>query len=305
MTRQAFAAMAAGGPVLLDGATGSNLRAAGMPVGVPPERWVLDHPSALLDLQRAYVDAGSRILMAPTFSANRPALDRFGLAGELGALNAALVGLTREAAGGRALVAGDVTTSGKVPDAAPDYTYADALALYREPLGPISYGEAYDVYREQMESLAEAGADLLAVETLMGIDEAAAALDAAGAVCGLPVLCSFSVEADGTVPFGGTALEALLTAQELGAAAVGVNCSVGPDQLEAVVRTLAEAAAVPVIAKPNAGLPVIDELGRAVYTMGPRDFARHMAVLARAGASLLGGCCGSAPDYIRALAEVL
>ena len=289
MTRQAFAAMAAGGPVLLDGATGSNLRAAGMPVGVPPERWVLDHPTALLDLQRAYVDAGSRILMAPTFSANRPALDRFGLAGELGALNAALVGLTREAAGGRALVAGDLSTLGQP----------------LEPLGPISYGEAYDVYREQMEALAEAGADLLAVETLMGIDEAAAALDAAGAVCGLPVLCSFSVEADGTVPFGGTALEALLTAQELGAAAVGVNCSVGPDQLEAVVRTLAEAAAVPVIAKPNAGLPVIDELGRAVYTMGPRAFARHMAVLARAGASLLGGCCGSAPDYIRALAEVL
>ena len=276
MTRQAFAAMAAGGPVLLDGATGSNLRAAGMPVGVPPERWVLDHPSALLDLQRAYVDAGSRILMAPTFSANRPALDRFGLAGELGALNAALVGR-------------DLSTLGQP----------------LEPLGPISYGEAYDVYREQMEALAEAGADLLAVETLMGIDEAAAALDAAGAVCGLPVLCSFSVEADGTVPFGGTALEALLTAQELGASAVGVNCSVGPDQLEAVVRTLAEAAAVPVIAKPNAGLPVIDELGRAVYTMGPRDFARHMAVLARAGASLLGGCCGSAPDYIRALAEVL
>ena len=289
MTRQAFAAMAAGGPVLLDGATGSNLRAAGMPVGVPPERWVLDHPTALLDLQRAYVDAGSRILMAPTFSANRPALDRFGLAGELGSLNAALVGLTREAAGGRALVAGDLSTLGQP----------------LEPLGPISYGEAYDVYREQMEALAEAGADLLAVETLMGIDEAAAALDAAGAVCGLPVLCSFSVEADGTVPFGGTALEALLTAQELGASAVGVNCSVGPDQLEAVVRTLAEAAAVPVIAKPNAGLPVIDELGRAVYTMGPRDFARHRAVLARAGASLLGGCCGSAPDYIRALAEVL
>ena len=217
MTKEEFSRLAARGPVLLDGATGSNLRAAGMPVGVPPERWVLEHPTALLDLQRAYVDAGSRILMAPTFSANRPALDRFGLAGELGALNAALVGLTREAAGGRALVAGDLSTLGQP----------------LEPLGPISYGEAYDVYREQMEALAEAGADLLAVETLMGIDEAAAALDAAG---GLPVLCSFSVEADGTVPFGGTALEALLTAQELGASAVGVNCSVGPDQLEAVLH---------------------------------------------------------------------
>lgn len=289
MTRQAFAALAAGGPVLLDGATGSNLRTAGMPVGVPPERWVLDHPAALLTLQRAYVDAGSRILMAPTFSANRLALDRFGLAGELGPLNTALVRLTREAAGGRALVAGDLSTLGQP----------------MEPLGPISYGEAYDVYREQMEALAEAGADLLAVETLMGIDEAAAALDAAGAACGLPVLCTFSVEADGTIPFGGTALEALLTAQELGAAAVGVNCSVGPDQLEAVIRTLAEAAAVPVVAKPNAGLPVMDAQGQAIYSMGPRDFARHMAVLARAGASLLGGCCGSTPDYIRALAEVL
>ena len=289
MTRQAFAAMAAGGPVLLDGATGSNLRTAGMPVGVPPERWVLDHPAALLTLQRAYVDAGSRILMAPTFSANRLALDRFGLAGELGPLNTALVRLTREAAGGRALVAGDLSTLGQP----------------MEPLGPISYGEAYDVYREQMEALAEAGADLLAVETLMGIDEAAAALDAAGAACGLPVLCTFSVEADGTIPFGGTALEALLTAQELGAAAVGVNCSVGPDQLEAVIRTLAEAASAPVVAKPNAGLPMMDAQGQAIYSMGPRDFARHMAVLARAGASLLGGCCGSAPDYIRALAEVL
>ena len=289
MTRQAFAALAAGGPVLLDGATGSNLRTAGMPVGVPPERWVLDPPAALLTLQRAYVDAGSRILMAPTFSANRLALDRFGLAGELGPLNTALVRLTREAAGGRALVAGDLSTLGQP----------------MEPLGPISYGEAYDVYREQMEALAEAGADLLAVETLMGIDEAAAALDAAGAACGLPVLCTFSVEADGTIPFGGTALEALLTAQELGAAAVGVNCSVGPDQLEAVIRTLAEAASAPVVAKPNAGLPVMDAQGQAIYSMGPRDFARHMAVLARAGASLLGGCCGSTPDYIRALAEVL
>ncbi len=289
MTRQAFAALAAGGPVLLDGATGSNLRTAGMPVGVPPERWVLAPPAALLTLQRAYVDAGSRILMAPTFSANRLALDRFGLAGELGPLNTALVRLTREAAGGRALVAGDLSTLGQP----------------MEPLGPISYGEAYDVYREQMEALAEAGADLLAVETLMGIDEAAAALDAAGAACGLPVLCTFSVEADGTIPFGGTALEALLTAQELGAAAVGVNCSVGPDQLEAVIRTLAEAASAPVVAKPNAGLPVMDAQGQAIYSMGPRDFARHMAVLARAGASLLGGCCGSTPDYIRALAEVL
>ena len=288
MTREEFAAAAGQGPMLLDGATGSNLRAAGMPVGVSPEVWVLEHPEALLSLQRAYVDAGSRILMAPTFSANRRALAGFGLQERLGELNGALVRLTREAAGGRALTAGDVSTLGQP----------------LEPLGRISYQEAYDVYREQMEALAEAGVDLVAVETLMGADEAAAALDAA-AGCGLPALCSFSVEADGALPFGGTALEALLTAQELGASAVGVNCSVGPDQLESVVRSLAASAHVPVIAKPNAGIPAINELGQAVYSMGPADFARHMKVLAQAGASLLGGCCGTTPAYIRALGEVL
>lgn len=289
MTRQAFAAMAAGGPVLLDGATGSNLRAAGMPVGVPPERWVLEHPTALLDLQRAYVDAGSRILMAPTFSANRPALDRFGLAGELGALNAALVGLTREAAGGRALVAGDVTTSGKVPDAAPDYTYADALALYRE----------------QIAALDAAGVDLIVVETMFSAAEAMAAVEAAGEVCALPVLCTLTVEADGSLFSGGTAAEAAAALEALGADAVGINCSVGPDQLEAVISSIRGAVGVPVAAKPNAGMPSILPDGQVAYSMGPEDFARHMGALRRAGASVLGGCCGTTPEHIRALRALL
>ena len=288
MTKEEFSRLAARGPVLLDGATGSNLRAAGMPVGVSPEAWVLDHPEVLLDLQRGFVEAGSRIIMAPTFSANRLSLRHFGLEERTGELNAALTALSKEAAGGRALVAGDLSTMGRP----------------LEPAGDMSYGEAYDVYREQMEALAEAGADILAVETLMGMDEAAAALDA-GAALGLPVMVSFSAEADGGLLFGGTAWEAAAMAQELGAAAVGVNCSVGPDQLEAVIRSIRAAVDIPVIAKPNAGLPVMDAQGQAIYSMGPRDFARHMAVLARAGASLLGGCCGSTPDYIRALAEVL
>ena len=189
---------------------------------------------------------------------------------------------------GRALVAGDLSTMGRP----------------LEPAGDMSYGEAYDVYREQMEALAEAGADILAVETLMGMDEAAAALDA-GAALGLPVMVSFSAEADGGLLFGGTAWEAAAMAQELGAAAVGVNCSVGPDQLEAVIRSIRAAVDIPVIAKPNAGLPVMDERGQARYNMGPADFVRHMLVLAEAGAGLLGGCCGTTPDYIRRLAAAL
>lgn len=288
MTRQVFLDLTAQGVVLLDGATGSNLRAAGMPVGVSPELWVLEHPEVLLDLQRSYVVAGSQIIMAPTFSANRLSLKNFGLEDRLGELNTALVALSKEAAGGQALVAGDLSTLGRP----------------LEPVGEMPYGEAYNVYREQMEALADAGADLLAVETLMGADEALAALDAAAGL-ELPVLVSFSAEADGGVLFGGTVWDAAAMAQEMGASAVGVNCSVGPDQLESVIRSIRAAVDIPVIAKPNAGLPVMDEHGQAHYSMGPEAFARHVCVLAEVGANLLGGCCGSTPSYIRRLNESL
>lgn len=288
MRKQALIDLAAGGTVLLDGATGTNLRAAGMPVGVPPELWVLEHPQALLELQRGYVDAGSRVLCAPTFSANRLGLQHFGLEERVGELNRALAALTRQAAGGRALVAGDLSTLGRP----------------LEPAGDLSYSQAYGVYREQMEALKAAGVDLLAVETLMGGDEALAALDAA-ADLDLAVWCSFSAEADGSLLFGGAVRDAAAAAQELGAAAVGVNCSVGPDQLEAVVRSLAQAVQIPVVAKPNAGLPVMDAAGQAHYSMGPAAFAGHMCTLRGAGASLLGGCCGTTPAYIRSLAQAL
>lgn len=285
MTREKFDLLTAQGTVLLDGATGSSLRSAGMPVGVPTEIWALEHPEVLLDLQKGYVSAGSRIICAPTFSANRLSLERFGLAEKAGELNRKLVELSKRAADGKALVAGDISTMGRP----------------LEPVGDLSYGRAYDVYREQMEALAAAGADLFLIETLMGIDEAAAALDAASHF-DLPALCSFSVEADGGILFGGTAAEAAVTAQEMGAAAAGVNCSVGPDQLEAAVRAIRAAVDIPVIAKPNAGLPVIDERGQAHYSMGPADFARHMSVLMAAGAGVVGGCCGTTPEYIRQLA---
>lgn len=288
MTKQEFRELAERGTIFLDGATGSNLRSAGMPVGVSPELWVLEHPEVLLELQRGYVEAGSMVVMAPTFSANRLGLKGFGLEGRLGELNARLVALSKEAAGGKALVAGDLSTMGRPLD----------------PVGDMAYGEAYDVYREQMEVLAEAGADLLAVETLMGTDEALAALDAAAGL-DLPVLVSFSVEADGGVMFGGTAWEAAVMAQEMGASAVGVNCSVGPDQLESVIRAVRAAVEIPVIAKPNAGLPVMDEAGQAHYSMGSGEFAGYTCILAEAGAGVLGGCCGTTPDYIRQLKEAL
>ena len=288
MTRDAFAQLAAQGVILLDGATGSNLMAAGKPRGMCTEQWVLDHPQILQDLQRAYVAAGSQVVYAPTFGANRYSLSAFGLEHQTREMNRRLVALCREGIGRTALIAGDITTTGKM-----------------QPQGDLTYDDLLDIYKEQIESLAEAGVDLLVAETMLGVDETMAALDAASAVCDLPMMCSLTLEADGTALFGGSAVEAVITLQEMGACAVGLNCSVGPDQLKSVVSEMKKAAKVPVIAKPNAGMPSITETGEAVYSMDAPRFAAAMLELVEAGAGVIGGCCGTTPDYIRLLKEAL
>ena len=288
MTRDAFAQLAAQGVILLDGATGSNLMAAGKPRGMCTEQWVLDHPQILQDLQRAYVAAGSQVVYAPTFGANRYSLSAFGLEHQTREMNRRLVALCREGIGQTALIAGDITTTGKM-----------------QPQGDLTYDDLLDIYKEQIESLAEAGVDLLVAETMLGVDETMAALDAASAVCDLPMMCSLTLEADGTALFGGSAVEAVITLQEMGACAVGLNCSVGPDQLKSVVSEMKKAARVPVIAKPNAGMPSITETGEAVYSMDAPRFAAAMLELVEAGAGVIGGCCGTTPDYIRLLKEAL
>ena len=287
MTNEAFQALLACGPVLLDGATGSNLMRAGMPRGICTEVWVTEHPEPLLALQRDYIAAGSQIIYAPTFCANRRGLARCGRENDVALLNRQLVALSLEAADGHALVAGDLTTTG-VP---------------LEPAGTMTYHELFEIYTEQITALAEAGADLLVVETMLGIDEMTVALEAAQSVCALPVLCSMTVQADGSGYFGGTCVEAVETLQELGAAAVGINCSTGPDQLESLVRNMRQAAKVPLLVKPNAGMPEISPEGEAIYSMGPAAFAQHMRTLIDAGAALVGGCCGTDPRYISALRD--
>lgn len=277
------------GVVLLDGATGSNLMKAGLPRGVSAEQWVTEHPDVLQELQRAYVEAGSKIVYAPTFAANRISLANFGLESQVEQLNTRLVKISREAVEGRAFVAGDLTTTGQL----------------MEPKGDMTYEKLYHAYQEQVRALADAGADLLVAETMLSVEETIVALDAAQSVCQLPVMCTLSLEADGTAMYGGSAVEAVVTLQEMGAAAVGLNCSVGPDQLESVVRNMKEAATVPVIAKPNAGMPSINEKGEAVYSMNEDDFARYTKILVEAGAGIVGGCCGTTPDYIRKLAQIL
>ena len=285
MTKQEFKILCEKKIVLLDGATGSNLMKAGMPRGVCTEQWVQENPQALLKLQRAYVRAGSDIIYAPTFSANRHSLARHGLQSQVRSLNRELLALSKEAAGEKALVAGDLTTTG-VP---------------LEPMGTMKYDELFSIYQEQISVLYEAGADLLVVETMLAVDETAVALEAAQSVCELPVMCSLTVQADGTAYFGGDCIEAVQTLQELGASAVGINCSCGPEQLGSIVRNMKKAAKVPLLVKPNAGMPVISDQGEAIYPMGAEEFAEHMQALVAAGANLIGGCCGTSPEFIAAL----
>lgn len=289
MTRQEFDELTKKGVVLLDGATGSNLRKAGMPVGISSEQWVLENPKVLQELQSAYVEAGSQIVYAPTFAANRISLRNFNLQDRVVELNTKLVKISKDGVGSRALVAGDLTTTGQL----------------LEPQGNLTYDALYQAYREQIKALVDAGVDLIGAETMLGVDETVVALDAAQSVCDIPMMCSLTLEADGTAMYGGNAVEAVMTLQEMGAAAVGLNCSVGPDQLESVVANMKAVAKVPIIAKPNAGMPVINEKGEAIYDMNADDFARHAKRLVEVGAGIVGGCCGTTPEYIRKLAEVL
>ena len=283
MTREEFKAWTAGGPVLLDGATGSNLMKAGMPRGVCTELWVLEHPEIVLELQRNYREAGSQVILAPTFSANRVSLTDRGVGERLKEINERLLAITKEAAAGKAYVAGDMTTIGR----------ADA-----------DYAMLLGIYREQAEALAEGGADLIMVETMLGLEETMAALEGCREACGLPVLCSLTIESDGSLFFGGNIFDAAEALAQMGADAVGVNCSTGPDKLEPVIRNIKERVDVPVLAKPNAGMPVITDTGEAVYSMGADQFAAYMETLVEAGAGIIGGCCGTTPEYIRKVAEL-
>ncbi|HIV23482.1 MAG TPA: homocysteine S-methyltransferase family protein [Candidatus Merdiplasma excrementigallinarum] len=284
MTREEFETLTGQGIVYLDGACGSNLYLAGMPRGICAEQWILEHEQVMMDLQRGYVEAGSQMIYAPTFGANRAALSLYGLEKQIREYNSRLVDLSRRAVGDRALVGGDLSPTGKVLTSQGGETEVD---------------EVYEIYREQIACLAEEGVDFLVAETMLSVEETMIALDAAQSVCQLPVLCSLTLEADGNALYGGNGVEAVETLQDMGASAVGVNCSVGPDQLENVIRNMKRAARIPILAKPNAGLPLMDEQGNAHYSMGPREFALHMKKLVQAGASLIGGCCGTTPEYIK------
>lgn len=284
MTKREFAALADEKIIFLDGATGSNLMKAGMPSGVCPEEWILAHEHVLIDLQKEYVQAGTNILYAPTFSANRIKLAEYGLESKQKEMIHALVALSKKAAEGKALVAGDLTMTG------------EQLA----PTGTLQFEDLINVYKEQISYMVEAGVDLLVVETMMSLQETRAAVIAAKEVCNLPVMATLTFESDGRTLFGTDALTAAVVLEALGVDAVGLNCSTGPDKMVELIKSVACAVNIPIIAKPNAGLPFVKD-GVTCYDMDADTFTEQMKSLIEAGATVLGGCCGTTPEFIKGI----
>lgn len=245
----------------------------------------------MLQLQKDYVQAGTNILYAPTFTANRVKLAEYHLEKNMTSMIRDLVAISKKAAestpGHPVYVAGDLTMTGE----------------QLKPMGKMNLETLIDIYKEQILCLVDAGADLLVVETMMSLAETRAALIAAKEVCDLPVIATLTFEADGRTLFGTDAKTAAIVLESLGASAIGANCSTGPAQMENIISEMVSHTRIPVIAKPNAGLPFLDENGTTCYNMEAEEFAEEMEVLVNAGATILGGCCGTTPEFIRQIHE--
>ena len=278
---------------ILDGATGSNLQKAGMKSGECPEQWILNHPDIFIDLQKKYIGAGSDAVYAPTFTSTRVKLDEYGLGAKQREYVGKLVGLSKQAVeesrtDRKIYVLGDISMTG----------------LQIQPLGTRPFEELVDIYKEQVTLSVEAGVDGFVIETMMSLQEARAAVLAVKESCDLPVFVTMTFQEDGRTLYGTSPETAMVVLQEMGVDAVGINCSTGPDKMVDAVKSMKRYAKVPVIVKPNAGLPALVD-GETVYDMGPDEFARAMKKLAEAGATVLGGCCGTTPEHICCLKEAL
>ena len=284
MNRQEFRRLAESKILLLDGATGTELAKRGMPTGVAPEAWVAEHPEAISAIHREYFASGSDIVYAPTFGANPLKLAEFGLEAETERLNEKLVSICRAANPGK-FVFGDVAPTGRLV----------------EPYGELGFETCINAYKRQIAALVSAGADGIAVETMMDLQEARAALIAAREVAPeVPVIVTMTFELGGRTLTGNPPEAALVTLQSLGADAFGCNCSTGPAEMAGLIRAMKPYADVPLVAKPNAGVPHLRD-GKTVFDLGPDEFAAETARLVEAGASIVGGCCGTTPAHIAAL----
>lgn len=278
----------AGETLVADGATGTNLQGRGLGKGVPSETWVLERPEQIIQLHRDFIAAGSDIVLTCTFGGSSIRMDHIGLAGKTLDVNRQAVALAREAAQGTAvLVAGSIGPTGQM----------------LKPLGLLDEADAFKAFAEQAKILAEAGADLLVIETQFDLNEASTAIKAAQSVCSLPLVCSFSYDRGTRTMMG---LKPALAGKEvtaLGVSAVGINCGRGLDENLKVLQELKQATDLPIWFKPNAGLPTVDAQGESVYGVTPEMMGSQVAEWIAAGARIVGGCCGTSPAHLQKIAQ--
>ena len=272
--------------LILDGATGTELQKQGMPNGVCPEQWVIEHPESIIKVQRAYVDAGADVVYSCTLGANRIKLEEFGLGDRCYELNTQLAQLSRKAVGPDKLVAGDISATGR----------------FVEPFGDLNFEDAVEVYKEQAHGLVDGGVDFFVIETMIDIQEMRAAVLAVKETCDLPIIASMTFSEEGHTLTGSDPVSALVTLQSLGAHVVGCNCSTGPDVMLEFIKPIKPYATVPLIAKPNAGLPKLVD-GKTCFDMSSGEFSGFVGDFIEAGVNMIGGCCGTSPAYIEKVAE--
>jgi methionine synthase I (cobalamin-dependent) len=276
--------------IVADGATGTMLQKAGLPAGTSPDRWVLENPDPIRNLQRAYVEAGSDLIIACTFGANRARLKHAGLVDQLAEVNQRAVQIAREVAGDQAYVAGDIGPTGEL------------LA----PIGKLTYDQALEIFAEQAAVLAQTGVDVIYVETMSDLNEMKAAVAGAQQTApDIPIFATFSFDHHGRTNMGVKPEQAAEALQALGVAAFGANCGATLEMTEGAVAKIHEAAPQALlIAKPNAGKPHM--VGReTVYDATPEDMAEYAEKFVALGARVVGGCCGSTPEHIAAIATAV
>ncbi len=279
-----------GGVVVADGAMGTMLQAAGLPPGEAPEVWLLENAEAVCGVHRAYVEAGSDLILTCTFGGTRARLEQAGLGDRVAEVNRRAVEIAREAVGGVGYVAGDI----------------GPLGQFLAPLGELTYEQAVELFAEQAAALAQAGADVLYVETMSALNEARAAVEGAlQAGDGKPVFATLSFDTHGRTNMGVRPEQAAEALQALGVAALGANCGATLEMTrEAVAKMHEVAPQAPLIAKPNAGLPrLVDD--DVVYDATPEDMAEYARRFVALGARVVGACCGSTPAHIAAIAAAV
>jgi 5-methyltetrahydrofolate--homocysteine methyltransferase len=281
----------AGEVLVADGATGTNLQAVGLPPGTSPEEWVFEQPDRVRALQRSFVEAGSDLILTCTFGGTRLRLKESRYADRVSELNRRAVDLAREAAGARTLIGGSM----------------GPLGLLLKPFGPVEYTEAVAAYAEQAQALSRAGVDVLVIETHFALEEAQAAVEGARQVSHLPLVVSFSYDRGVRTMMGVKPAQVAETFKLLDVAAIGANCGTTLENMDKIVQEYAAAnSGLLLWAKPNAGLPAVEAAtGRSIYSVSPEQLGAFAKRYVEAGARIVGGCCGSTPAHVRAIAQAV